>query len=47
MESSIRFQEKYASNANYGNRIFEEDDDIKDLFAEMTKGMKVQSKGKK
>lgn len=45
MESTIKFQEKYSSNANYGSKMFEEDDDIKDLFAEMTKGMK--SKGKK
>lgn len=44
MESTIKFQEKYSSNANYATRPAEDDDDIKDLFAEMTKG---RAKGKK
>ena len=45
MESTIKFQEKYSSNANYASKPAEDDDDIKDLFAEMAKGTK--SKGKK
>jgi hypothetical protein len=50
MESSIRFQDVMPTPVSYNNnntRIFDEDEDIKDLFIEMTKGKKEPSKLKK
>lgn len=49
MESSIHFQDTMTSNVFYNNnnRIFEEDEDIKDIFFEMSKGKKEQPKAKR